>query len=43
LVLPTELARVDALLDDPVFSRRSCRFLILGSVGRRRRWRPTCG
>jgi IS5 family transposase len=25
LRLPAELAQVDALLDDPVFSRRSCR------------------
>jgi hypothetical protein len=41
--LPEELARVDALLDDPVFFERSRPSSIRGSVGRRRRWRPICG
>jgi hypothetical protein len=41
--LPVELARVDALLDDPVFFARSCRSSTHGSVGRRRRWRRICG
>jgi 4-carboxymuconolactone decarboxylase len=43
LRLPAELARVDGLLDDPVFSRRSCRCSMPGSVARRRRWRRICG
>lgn len=41
--LTDELARVDALLDDPVSSRRSSRSSTRGSAGRRRRWRPTYG
>jgi hypothetical protein len=41
--LPAELARVDALLDDPVFFPRSHLSLTRGSVGRRRRWKPICG
>jgi IS5 family transposase len=43
LVLPTELARVDGLLDDAVFLRRSPRISMPGSVVRRFRWRPICG
>jgi IS5 family transposase len=42
--LPAELARVDALLDDPVFfAPFKHRSLTRGSVGRRRRLRPICG
>jgi len=41
--LPEELARVDALLDDSAFFARLCRSSTRGWVGRRRRWRPTCG
>ena len=41
--LPEELARVDALLDDPAFfAPRLCRSLIRGWVGRRHRWKPIC-
>ena len=43
LALPEELARVDALLDDPMFFARSCRSSIRGWTGRPRRWRCTCG
>jgi IS5 family transposase len=43
LVLPVELARVDALLDDRRSSPRLCRCSIRGSVGRRRRSRRICG
>ena len=43
LKLPDELARVDVLLDDPVFFARSCRSSTHGSVVRRRRWRRICG
>ena len=41
--LPAELARVDVLLDDPVFFAPSHRSSTRGSVGRRRRWRRICG
>ena len=41
--LPEELARVDALLDDPVFFTPFVPFLTRGWVGRRRRWKPICG
>jgi hypothetical protein len=43
LVLPVELGRVDALLDDPVFLGRSPRTSMPGSGGRRSRWKPICG
>ena len=43
LRLPEELARVDALLDDPVFFDRSCRSSTRGWAGRPRRWRSICG
>ena len=43
LVLPVELGRVDALLDDPVFFAPFVPFFDPGMVGRRRRWRPICG
>ena len=43
LKLPEELARVDALLDDPVLLPRSCRSSIRGLGVRPRRWRPICG
>jgi hypothetical protein len=43
LKLPDELARVDALLDDPVFLRRSHHFSTCRSGGRRHRWRRICG
>jgi hypothetical protein len=42
-VFPCELARVDALLDDPAFLHRLCRSSIRGWVGHRRRWRRSCG
>jgi hypothetical protein len=42
-MLPEELARADALLDDPAFLHRLCRFLIHGWVGHPRRWRRICG
>jgi hypothetical protein len=41
--LPEELARVDALLDDPVFFAPFVLSSIRGWSGPRRRWRPTCG
>ena len=41
--LPVELARVDVLLDDPVFFAPFVPFFDPGSVGRRRRWKPICG
>ena len=41
--LPAELARVDVLLDDPVFFAPFVPFFDPGWVGRRRRWRPICG
>ena len=43
LRLPEELARVDALLDDPAFFAPFVPFLIRGWVGRPHRWRPICG
>src|SRR3954466_6140047 len=43
LRLPEELARADALLDDPVFFAPFAPFFDPRLVGRRRRWRPTCG
>jgi hypothetical protein len=43
LMLPVELARVDALLDDPVFFTPFVPFFTRGWAGRRRRWRPICG
>jgi hypothetical protein len=44
LVLPVELALVDALLDDPAFFAPFARhFSTCGSVGRRFRWRSTYG
>lgn len=43
LVLPTELGRVDALLDDPVFFAPFAGTSMPGSVVRRFRWRPICG
>ena len=43
LRLPEELARVDVLLDDPVFFAPFTRSSIRGSVGPRHRWRSTCG
>lgn len=43
LVLPVELARVDALLDDSAFSAPFVPFFD-PRIGRpRRRWRPACG
>jgi IS5 family transposase len=41
--LPAELARIDALLDDPAFFAPFVPFFDPGWVGRRRRWSPTCG
>jgi transposase, IS5 family len=41
--LPVELARVDALLDDPVFFAPFVPFFDRGWVGRRRRWKPIYG
>jgi IS5 family transposase len=43
LRLPEELARVDALLDDPAFFAPFVPFFDRGWVGRPRRWRSTCG
>ena len=43
LVLPVELARVDALLDDPVFFAPFVPFFDARSGVRRSRWRPICG
>ena len=43
LKLPDELARVDALLDDPAFFTPFVPFFDRGWVGRRRRWKPICG
>ena len=43
LRLPEQLARVDALLDDPVFFAPFVPFFSLAAAGRRRRWRFTCG
>ena len=41
--LPPGLEQVDRLLDDPVFFEPFGRSSIRRSVGRRSRWRPTCG
>jgi transposase, IS5 family len=41
--LPEELARVDVLLDDPVFFAPFVPFFDRGWVGRRHRWRSICG
>ena len=41
--LPAELARVDVLLDDPVFFTPFVPFFDHGWGGRRHRWRSTCG
>ena len=43
LRLPEELARVDALLDDPAFFAPFAPFFDPKWAGRRRRWRPICG
>jgi hypothetical protein len=43
LVLPVELTRVDQLLDDPAFFAPFVPFFDPRRVGRRRRWRLTCG
>jgi transposase, IS5 family len=43
LRLPEELARVDVLLDDPVFFAPFVPFFDPRSVVGRRRWRSTCG
>ena len=43
LRLPEELARVDALLDDPAFFAPFEPFSTPGWDVRRRRWRSTCG
>jgi transposase, IS5 family len=40
---PEELARVDVLLDDPVFFAPFVPFFDPRSVAGRRRWRSTCG
>ena len=42
LRLPEELARVDALLDDPVFFVPFVPFFDPRVAVRRRRWRPIC-
>jgi hypothetical protein len=42
-MMPVELARVDALLDDPAFFAPFVPLSTRGSVGRRRRWRRICG
>jgi len=41
--LPEELARVDALLDDPVFFTPFVRLFDPRMGRRRRRWKPMCG
>ena len=41
--LPTELAQIDVLLDDPVFFAPFVPFFDPRSGGRRHRWRPICG
>ena len=41
--LRVELARVDALLDDPAFFAPFVPFSTPGWVGRRRRWKPIYG
>ncbi len=43
LRLPEELARVDALLDDPAFFVPFVPFFDPRWVGRPHRWRSTCG
>ena len=43
LQLPEELARVDVLLEDPVFFAPFAPSSIRGWAGCRRRSRPTCG
>ena len=44
LRLPEELARVDALLDDPAFFAPFAPFFHpVTRAGRRRRWSATCG
>ena len=43
LRLPEELARVDALLDDPVFFAPFTPFFDPQLAGPPRRWRSTCG
>jgi IS5 family transposase len=43
LVLRVELARVDALLDDPVFFAPFAAYSMPGWGGRRSRWKPICG
>jgi hypothetical protein len=43
LRLSDELARVDGLLDDPVFFAPFVPFFDPGWVDRPRRWRSTCG
>lgn len=43
LRLPDELARVDALLDDPVFFAPFAPFVDPQVGGHRRRWSATCG
>ena len=42
LVLPGELGRVDALLDDPVFFAPFAAYFD-AQVVRRSRWKPICG
>jgi IS5 family transposase len=43
LVMPAELARVDALLGDERFFEPFRPFSMPVSGGRRSRWRPICG
>ena len=43
LRVPPELARVDVLLDDPVFFAAFAPFFGRCGAGRRSRWSATCG
>jgi IS5 family transposase len=43
LVLPVELGRVDALLEDPAFFAPFSAYFDTQIVARRCRWRPICG
>ena len=43
LLLPAELARAGALLDDPVFFAPFAAYFDAGPVARQSRWRPICG